>query len=70
MTLQDCRRESDKQRDLLSKGIESSNARGQAKVLAHVAADDSFDGVAREWLSKLGKWKEATRSKGVWMFET
>ncbi|SEO64293.1 Phage integrase family protein [Luteibacter sp. UNC138MFCol5.1] len=70
MSLQEARRERDRQRDLLARGVDPADVRRQAKVLAQVAADDSFEGVAREWMSKQGKWSDATRSKVVWMLET
>lgn len=70
MSLQDARRERDRQRDLLAQGIDPSDARRQAKVLAQVAADDSFEGVAREWMRTQGKWSNSTREKAAWLFET
>jgi integrase len=70
VSLQDARKERDRQRELLAQGIDPSDARRQARVLAQVAADDSFEGVAREWMSKQGKWSPATRSKVVWLLET
>ncbi len=70
VSLQDARKDRDRQRDLLAQGIDPSDARRQARVLAQVAADDSFEGVAREWMSKQGKWSDATRAKALWLFET
>jgi integrase len=70
MSLQDARRERDRQRDLLARGVDPSDARRQSRLLAQVAADDSFEGVAREWMKTQGKWSESTRQKAVWLFET
>jgi len=70
MSLQDARRERDRQRDLLARGVDPSDARRQSRLLAQVAADDSFKGVAREWMKTQGKWSESTRQKAVWLFET
>jgi integrase len=39
-------------------------------VLAQVAADDSFEGVAREWMKIQGTWTASTREKAEWLFET
>jgi len=70
MSLQDARRERDRQKDLLAKGLDPADARRQARVLAQVAADDSFEGVAREWMRTQGKWADSTREKTLWLFET
>ena len=57
MSLQDARRERDKQRDLLARGSDPADVRRQAKALALVAAEDNFEAVAREWIAtkKVGR---------------
>lgn len=69
MSLQDARRERDRQRDLLARGLDPADARRQAKALALVAAEDSFEAVAREWIGTQKKWAESTLEKTLWLFE-
>lgn len=61
VSLQEARKERDKQRDLLERGMDSADVRRQEKLLAQVAADDSFKGVTQEWKLTKKKWSEATR---------
>lgn len=69
MSLQDARRERDRQRDVLARGGDPADLRRQARALAQVAADDSFEAGAREWMRTQGKWAESTRVKSLWIFE-
>jgi integrase len=70
MSLQDARKERDKQRELVAKGNDPSDVRRQDKAFALVSADDSFEAIAREWMRTRGKWRPATRDKAFWLFET
>lgn len=70
MSLQDARKERDKQRDMIAKGIDPSEARQQARAQALMASEDSFEAVAREWMAKQAKWSKTTRQKALWLFET
>jgi len=69
MTLQEARRERDRQRDMLARGIDPADARRQAKALALIAAEDSFEAVAREWIATQKKWAASTLEKTLWLFE-
>jgi integrase len=70
MSLQDARKERDRQRELVAKGSDPSDVRRQDKAFALVSADDSFEAVAREWMRTKAKWSPATRVKALWLFET
>lgn len=54
MSLQDARKERDKQRELVAKGNDPSDVRRQDKAFALVSADDSFEAIAREWMRTRG----------------
>lgn len=70
ISLQDARKERDKQRDIVAKGSDPADVRRQDKAFALVSADDSFEAVAREWMRTKAKWSLATRAKALWLFET
>ena len=52
MSLQDARRERDRQKQLLARGEDPSQARRKAKLLVNVAKDDTFEAIANEWLAQ------------------
>jgi integrase len=68
VSLQDARKERDKQRELLRAGIDPSEARKQAQLRAQ-EDDDRFEAVAREWLGKQGAWSTATLDKATALLE-
>lgn len=70
VSLQDARRERDKQQALLRQGTDPSMAKRLAQLTASVAADNSFEAVAKEWMDRRGDWAESTRANSVWMFES
>jgi integrase len=70
MSLQDARRERDKQRALLQAGSDPSVERKRQRQRDSADADGLFEPVAREWLGKQGKWSEATMDKAVAMLQT
>ena len=73
MSLQDARRERDRQRVLLDQGVDPAHARreaAEAQERAAEAPDESFKALAEEWLGKQGKWSEATREKARQQLET
>lgn len=70
MSLQDARRERDRQRDLLDAGTDPGAARKLARQRAKADDTGHFEPVAREWLGKQGAWSPATRSKAVALLET
>lgn len=70
MSLQEARRERDRQRDLLSSGADPSINRKQAKAREAAEQDNRFEAVAKEWLAKQGHWSQATMDKSVAMLET
>lgn len=70
VSLQEARKERDKQRELIRAGIDPSQARKQAQLRAQGDDDDRFEAVAREWLSKRGAWSPATMAKAVALLET
>lgn len=70
VSLQEARRERDRQRDLLKAGIDPSQARKQAQLRAQAEQDDRFEPVAREWLAKQGAWSPATLAKASALLET
>lgn len=70
MSLQDARKERDRQRDLVAKGSDPADVRRQDKALALASADDSFEAIAREWMQRMAKWAPVTRAKALWLFET
>lgn len=69
MSLQEARRERDRQRDLLDAGTDPSAARRQARQRAQMDADECFEPLAREWISKQGAWSSVTLSKATAMLE-
>ena len=70
MSLQEARRERDKQRDLLVSGGNPSVARKQERLRAQAEVDNAFEAVAREWLAKQGAWSEATLAKAEALLAT
>jgi len=69
VSLQDARKDRDRQKTLLDAGIDPSMARRQAQLLSTVASDNSFAAVAREWMDLRADWSDSTRDKSVWIFE-
>lgn len=69
MSLQDARRERDRQKALLVSGSDPSAARKLGRRQAEADADDRFETVAKEWLAKQGAWSPATMDKTVAMLE-
>lgn len=70
MSLQEARRERDRQRDLLTAGADPSTNRKLAKAREAAEKDNRFEAVAKEWLAKQGHWSEATMEKSVAMLQT
>lgn len=69
VSLQDARRERDRQRDMLRAGVDPGEARKQAGLRAQAEEDDRFEAVAREWLAKQGAWSPATLVKAMALLE-
>lgn len=69
MSLQDARRERDRQKALLAAGQDPSVVRQTERLKATLAADDSFEAVAREWIAQRGEWTEATHARAQWILE-
>lgn len=67
MTLQDARRERDRQKTLLTAGADPSVARKRERQRIEADADSRFETVAKEWLAKQGAWSPATMDKTVAM---
>lgn len=59
----------DAARKLLAEGTDPSQAKQAEKAEARTAAANSFEAVARDWLSKQA-FADATRTKAVWLFES
>ena len=58
------RKRRDKARELLAEGVDPSEAKQDEKRAASIAAANTFEAVAREWLDKtVGDRKESTHSK-------
>lgn len=70
MSLQEARRERDRQQTLLAAGQDPSAARQTDRLRAALASADSFEAVAREWMSQRGEWTEATHERATWILET
>lgn len=59
VTLGDARDKRDEARKLIAKAIDPSAAKKEAKILARIAAANSFEAIACEWLEHMkGKWSE------------
>lgn len=69
MSLQDARRERDRQKELLEAGADPSAARKLAKRKEAADHDDRFKTVALGWLTKQGAWSPATLEKTIAMLE-
>lgn len=70
MSLQEARRERDRQRDLLDAGGDPSARRKQLKQQDAAEQENRFEPIAREWMAKQGAWSQATLDKSVAMLET
>lgn len=70
MSLQDARRERDRQRALLKAGQDPSAVRQDERLRASLASADSFEAVAREWMAQRGEWTAATHQRATWILET
>lgn len=70
MSLQDARRERDRQRALLAAGQDPSVVRQTERLKATLAAEDSFEAVAREWIAQRGEWTERTHDRASWILDT
>lgn len=70
ISLADARTAVEKARALLREGVDPSAKRKADNLARRIAHDNTFEGVAREWLSKQGHMAPATYEKSVWMLET
>ncbi len=70
MSLQEARRERDRQRALLDAGTDPAAARRQARQREQVNPDECFEVLAKEWIEKQGDWSPATLSKAEAMLGT
>lgn len=70
VSLQEARKERDKQRELVRSGIDPGEERKQAQLRAQAGDDDRFEAVAREWLAKQGAWSPATLAKAEALLQT
>lgn len=70
MSLQDARRERDRQRAILAAGQDPSVVRQTDRLKASLASADSFEAVAREWMGQRGEWTEATHDRATWILTT
>ena len=70
VSLVEARRRRDKARETLAAGIDPSAQRKLHKLIAHVAADNAFEPVAREWLAGRGNLADTTRVKLHWLLES
>jgi integrase len=70
VTLKETRRKRDEALKLLDEGVDPSRARKEAKLAASLAAADTFDGIAEEYLHKMKQEgrASATMSKARWLF--
>jgi hypothetical protein len=57
-------------RKILAAGFDPSAQRKQDKFTVHLAAANTFQEIAREWLAGRGEPAEATRQKLEWMLES
>jgi len=70
MSLQQARRERDRQYDLLTSGQDPSVARKQEQLRVEAEVENSFEAVAREWFKKQGAWSPVTLVKAQTLLET
>lgn len=68
VSLQDARRERDRQKQLLARGEDPSQARRKALLLVNVAKDDTFEAIANEWLGQQA-FEPQTVDKARMLFE-
>lgn len=68
VSLVDARARRDGARKALADGIDPAAERKREKAAARIADEHTFEGVAREWMTKRA-WTDVTRDKAVWMLE-
>lgn len=68
VSLAEARKRRDKARSLIEQGIDPSRERQREKALAKLSAENSFEGLATEYIDKMRKEgrSEATLSKATW----
>lgn len=68
VSLKQARIRCDEAKALLRQGIDPSAVKAQARTALRMAAEDSFEAIAREWLGRQNH-AESTRTKALWIFE-
>lgn len=67
--LQEAKDARDNARKLLSQGIDPSDKRKDNKAASLLAATNSFESIAREWLARQTDKAESTQQKGAWLLQ-
>jgi len=65
VSLADARAKRDEARKLLHDGVDPSQQRKEAKAALAVAANNTFEGVAREWMTKFSPGWAPSHARGV-----
>lgn len=67
--LQEAKEARDRARKLLAQGINPSTHRKEKKQAAQLAAANSFEAIANEWLDRQTDKAEVTQTKGRWLLQ-